>query len=435
MRQNISLPLSSLFPYYTHLLLSNGASQPLTLANMDPSHTIPALQLVHWYTGHPMVSHLPPPPLSKVRHLSLIGHGNVSLDIARLLLADPSSLSHLDIPAPVIEELHKSTIEHINIVSRRGPAQVAFTAKELRELLSLPKASMEPIPSELFFSSTLAPEPFSAIARADRDSKPAPTSTPGLTRQQTRILDLLKRGSKTDYGTTSKTFSFQFFRTPYASSSSSKTITYNLNELDVDGKARWTGGQEAQSTDLVVPSLGYRSDPFYPSPTIGSTLSDTKEGKVDGWYDSTLGRVRNISGRVHTIIPSSSSKKVQIGHMKNVYASGWAANGAKGVLASTMYDAYAVSDLLVNDHLSSDDTLAEESSTPSLSLLEGNQDFVIESGSGLPAFLKDASSKAGNRVVSYPEWKKIDEEERRRGQQADKEKERMTWDQVNTFLS
>src|SRR5258708_5148927 len=267
MRQNISLPLSSLFPYYTHLLLSNGASQPLTLENMDPSHTIPALQLVHWYTGHPMISHLPPPPLSKVRHLTLIGHGNVSLDIARLLLADPSSLSPLDIPASVIEELHKSTIEHISIVSRRGPAQVAFTAKELRELLSLPNASMEPIPPKLFFPSTLAPEPSSAIAIPHGDSKAAPTSTPGLTRQQTRILDLLKKGSKVGYGTTPKTFSFQFFRTPYTSSSSSKTITYTLNELELDGRARWTGSRETQGTDLVIPILGYRSDPLYPYPS------------------------------------------------------------------------------------------------------------------------------------------------------------------------
>lgn len=35
--------------------------------------------------------------------------------------------------------------------------------------------------------------------------------------------------------------------------------------------------------------------------------------------------------------------------LKNVYASGWAATGAKGVLASTMMDAYGVADTIISD--------------------------------------------------------------------------------------
>jgi len=61
--------------------------------------------------------------------------------------------------------------------------------------------------------------------------------------------------------------------------------------------------------------------------------------------------------------------------------------------------------------------------------------LAIDSITGLPAFLKEASSQTGNRVVSYPEWKKVDEEERRRGQRVGKEKERMNWEEVNAFLS
>ncbi|KAF8335314.1 uncharacterized protein EI90DRAFT_3280061 [Cantharellus anzutake] len=438
MKQNVSLPLSSLFPYYTHILLSHGASRPLPLENMDPSHTITALRFVHWYTGHPSTYHLPSPPLSNVKHITLVGHGNVSLDIARLLLTDSSLLSSLDISAHVLEELHKSTVEHVNIVSRRGPAQVAFTAKELRELLNLPNASMVPIIPETFSPLTLVPTSSSAVEITNNGPKSATPIIPGLTRQQTRILDLLKKGSKMAFGSTLKTFSFQFFRTPHSSSSSSGTITYNLNMLDQDGKARWTGDRETQNTDLVVPSLGYRSDPLVPSPTpITPTPNGAETGVVDGWYDSTLGRVRNVSGRVHAFVPSSSpDQSHRLCRIKNVYASGWAANGAKGVLASTMYDAYAVSDLLVSDHLSQQNELAsEESIAPSINLLQGDQDLGTNLATGLPAFLNEASKGAGKRVVSYPEWKMIDEEERRRGQQMGKEKERMSWEEVNTFLS
>lgn len=146
LRHALELPLSSLFPHYTHLLLAYGASLPNSLRSLNSSFTLSALSLVHWYTGHPLAAHLPAPPLSTTKHLTLVGHGNVSLDIARLLLADPKSLSNLDIPQHVIDHLQTSSIEHIDIVSRRGPAQVAFTAKELREMMNLPGTAFRPLP-------------------------------------------------------------------------------------------------------------------------------------------------------------------------------------------------------------------------------------------------------------------------------------------------
>src|ERR1700733_4821042 len=64
----LKLPLSALFPHYTHLLLAYGASQPNFLNRIDRSLTLPALSLVHWYTGHPLSANAPPPPLSTIKH-------------------------------------------------------------------------------------------------------------------------------------------------------------------------------------------------------------------------------------------------------------------------------------------------------------------------------------------------------------------------------
>ncbi|KAG1876072.1 hypothetical protein C8R48DRAFT_811382 [Suillus tomentosus] len=67
--------------------------------------------------------------------------GNVSLDIARILLTSPSVLRQYDVPEHVLEVLSRSTVKHVSIVGRRGPLEAAFTTKELREMINLPEAS------------------------------------------------------------------------------------------------------------------------------------------------------------------------------------------------------------------------------------------------------------------------------------------------------
>lgn len=349
--------MSSIHRHYTHIVLAYGASIPFILPALGNSARS-ALSIVHWYTGHP--SHQAPPQLDSVNHMTLMGHGNVSLDIARLLLSSPERLASLDIPQPALDIMASSKLEHVSIVSRRGPAQVAFTAKELRELLNLPGTSMVPIPPELL------------------------VIPPGATRQQTRILDLLRKGSTAKPGTTKKTWSLDFFRSPVKPVDTG--IELGINELDKDERAVPTGKTETLHTDLIVNSVGYRSEPIQPE-----------------WFDGTLGRIRQSESRVismdHQTVP-------------RVYASGWAANGAKGVLATTMMDAYSAAERLLEEGLS-------------------GVGGPVTCESGIP----EEVAKSHQRVVTYDDWKRIDEEEVRRGQVMGKERERMTWTEVNDFLT
>ena len=51
----------------------------------------------------------------------------------------------------------------------------------------------------------------------------------------------------------------------------------------------------------------------------------------------------------------------------------------------------------------------------------------------IPSEIKDALSKG--KVMDYDAWKKVDEEEQRRGKEKGKEKERMDWEGAREFLA
>lgn len=322
--------------------------------------------------------------------MTLMGHGNVSLDIARLLLSSPERLSPLDIPQPVLDTMSTSKLEHVSIVSRRGPAQVAFTAKELRELLNLPGVAMVPIPPDMLAANT----------------------PPNATRQQSRILDLLKKGSAAKIGSTDikKTWSLEFFRSPvrpldpadaHAHGGGGKGILFGINKLDAQEKAVPTGQTVSSQTDIIVNSVGYRSEPL----------------ELE-WHDGIHGRVHQHGSRVL----DASDQNVE-----GVYTSGWAANGAKGVLATTMMDAYSVAERLLEDNVASTANGASSGS--------GSRATASFKSSQFEAGIPNELVKSDKRVISYEDWKRVDAEEIRRGQLMKKERERMTWTEINNFLA
>ena len=367
----VFLPVSSILDNYSHVVFATGCTSPRmheALPSSSSPYCIPALSLVHWYTQHPISS--PPPPLDKVSHVSIIGNGNVSLDVARMLLTDVKVLSQYDVPKPVLDVFSRSTVKHVSIIGRRGPLEAAFTIKELREMINLPKASMIPLNPSILTTS--------------------PSNSP--TRQQSRILQLLQKGSKNQPGTTSKTWSLDFFRSPIGlvppSADSSAQLSLSHTMLDPQtNRAVPTEETSTLPTDLVITSLGFHGDP--------SAM----------FYDQGLGHLRNVSGRI-------------INHtgtiFNNVYTSGWAATGAKGVLASTMMNAYGVADTIISDWVANGRDKA-------LNLDEPPKEVQTALKDGL--------------VTNYADWKKIDEEEVRRGEAIGKERERMGWVEASKFLN
>jgi adrenodoxin-NADP+ reductase len=313
--------------------------------------------------------------------------------VARMLLTPPDILEKYDVPAPVLDVLCRSAVRHVSIIGRRGPLQAAFTTKELRELTTLAGASMIPLAHDVI----------------------TPASGTKLTRQQSRILQLLQKVSPTatpthtpNPPTSTKSWSLDFFRSPTGFTADGQNLSLAHTELNEDSRAVPTGASSLLTTDLVVTALGHHSDPLLP------------------YYDPTLGHLRTDRGR--RVLDATNRA------LRRVYASGWAATGARGVLAATMIDAYAVADSILTDHFGDGpgggaEVVSAQSEAYSDDVLVSD-DVDLES---LPGAVEQGIKE--KRVVQYEQWKKIDAEELRRGVESGKERERMEWDEVPEFLT
>jgi ferredoxin--NADP+ reductase len=88
-----------------------------------------ATDMVAWINGHPKFAGAAV-ELDGQRAV-IIGNGNVALDVARVLVADPESLARTDISDLALDALRNSGIREVVIAARRDPANSAFTLPEL----------------------------------------------------------------------------------------------------------------------------------------------------------------------------------------------------------------------------------------------------------------------------------------------------------------
>jgi ferredoxin--NADP+ reductase len=122
---------------YDAVVYSVGASadRPLGVPgeHLPGSHS--ATDLVGWYNGHPDKQDLAL-DLGTERAV-VVGNGNVALDVARILTADPADLERTDIATLPWAALTRSAVREVVVLGRRGPAEAAFTVPELVGLRGL----------------------------------------------------------------------------------------------------------------------------------------------------------------------------------------------------------------------------------------------------------------------------------------------------------
>ncbi|MFL6061722.1 MAG: FAD-dependent oxidoreductase [Marmoricola sp.] len=94
-----------------------------------------ATDVVGWYNGHP--DHQDVALDLGHERVVVIGNGNVALDVARVLTADPDALATTDIADLPLATLRGSSVREVVVLGRRGPAQAAFTMPELVGLAGL----------------------------------------------------------------------------------------------------------------------------------------------------------------------------------------------------------------------------------------------------------------------------------------------------------
>lgn len=318
-----SVPLDKLYSNYNAVVFAYGASQDrkLGIAGENLPGVFSARQFVNWYNGHPDYTHLQF-PLEKARNVVIIGLGNVGLDVARMLLCDPTRLRSTDIAENAYEALKKSTVERVSLVGRRGLLQSAFTTKEIRELINEPGVAMEPLNSEYI-------EPYEQFLSV-------------LERPKKRLVQVLQKGTAGKvFGSDhpQKSFSLKYLMSPTQFFknerdpellSATKFCINRLEQADIKSSATAipTDEHETIPSDLAFRSIGYKSLPL-----PGLEHLNVK-------FDNRAGHIPNLYGRIIGI----HGKEVP-----GLYAAGWVKNGPTGVIASTMFDSFEVAETLIND--------------------------------------------------------------------------------------
>jgi ferredoxin--NADP+ reductase len=284
-----SLPLQELQAHYHAVILTHGASQGRKpgIPGEDLHGCYTAADLVGWYNGHPDFQDLAFDP--SCRSVAIIGHGNVAIDIVRILAKTPAELANSDITSAALHQLSASRIETIHLIGRRGPAQTRFTNQELRELGELADAEVWVADDGLTLN---------AASREELQDKKNLVAS--------KNYEIFTGFSPS--GTTRRKIVFHFLKFPVAVHGQDRVeeLQVGLNELDgaaFQQTARATGVENRIPCDAVVFSIGYRGN-----------------GLLQSGFDAAQSVYVNTEGR----LPSGDG----------LYAAGWIKRGATGVIGT-----------------------------------------------------------------------------------------------------
>ncbi|ALG05859.1 FAD-dependent oxidoreductase [Kibdelosporangium phytohabitans] len=116
---------------YDAVIYAVGASEArrLGIPGEDLPGSLAATTVVSWYNGHPDVA--PNAVDLSAERVVVIGTGNVALDIARILTADPNTLDGTSISREALLCLRSSKVREVVLLGRRGPDDAAYTTPEL----------------------------------------------------------------------------------------------------------------------------------------------------------------------------------------------------------------------------------------------------------------------------------------------------------------
>ncbi|MER5252251.1 MULTISPECIES: FAD-dependent oxidoreductase [unclassified Streptomyces] len=124
--------------HHDAVIYAVGASADRTLAvpGEELPGSISARAFVAWYNGHPDVA--PDAIDLSAERVVVVGNGNVALDVARILLADPDGLARTDIAEHALAALRAGKVREVVLLGRRGPEDAAYTRSELLALKHVP---------------------------------------------------------------------------------------------------------------------------------------------------------------------------------------------------------------------------------------------------------------------------------------------------------
>jgi ferredoxin--NADP+ reductase len=112
------------------------ADRQLRVPGEQLANSLAATDVVGWYNAHPDRTDLTID--LQTERAVVVGTGNVALDIARVLLADPDELARTDVSDVALAALRTSQVREVVLLGRRDVSTAAFTAGEFAALRAVP---------------------------------------------------------------------------------------------------------------------------------------------------------------------------------------------------------------------------------------------------------------------------------------------------------
>jgi ferredoxin/flavodoxin---NADP+ reductase len=275
--------ISALRSCYHALIFATGAhlSRRMDVSGEGLPGSYQAGDFVAWYNGHPDFRHCEF-DLDTERAV-IIGHGNVALDVARMLAKTPDELRHTDIAAHALDALAASHVREVYLVGRRGPDQTRFAAKELQEFEEL--ADCDPL--------------------VELEGFPEPSSGPDPDTEAEAVLTLLRAFSTRPVAKRRRCV-FLFGLTPLGIEGDGHVQRILFNQRQEDAQAI-SSKNVAVDCGLVFSSIGRRAAPVSGIP-----------------YDEARGIHANIGGRL-----AADGRA-----LPGLYVCGWGKRGPQGTIGT-----------------------------------------------------------------------------------------------------
>ncbi|MEQ8832993.1 MAG: NADP oxidoreductase [Miltoncostaeaceae bacterium] len=344
--------------YYHGIIYAVGARADRRMwipnEHLPGSHS--ATEFVGWYNAHP--------DYRRLRFnlegaaAAVVGNGNVAMDVARILASPAEALGKTDIADDALEALSASTIRTIHILGRRGPAQAAFTNKEIREFGELPGVDVVVDPADLELDEASA-------AWVEREGD----------KTTERNLAILRDYAERPLTGAATQVVLHFAVSPVEVLGPDRVtglvLAHNDLYADEDGsvRPRQTERRTTIPVDLVFRAIGYKGEPLTGLP-----------------FDERGGIIPNRAGRI--VDPAHDEPVL------GEYVCGWIKRGPQGVIGTNKPCAQEAVDSLIDD-------VREGRITREVSPRE---------------VLERVLSERQRDLVTYSDWQVLDALERERGE-------------------
>lgn len=356
------ITVDELQQHYDAVVFATGAvgdrHRDIPGADLDGVHG--AGEFVGFYDGNPRFERNWDLSATEV---AVIGVGNVSLDVSRILAKTGDELKVTEIPDNVYDSLAQNQAETVRVFGRRGPAQAKFTPQELKELDHSESINVVVSPEDIDYDE--------ASLAARQESKSTDL-----------VCQVLEQYAIRDPKKAPHTLQIHLFEQPVEIMGKDGKVSGIKTErtaLNGDGSVHGTGKFTEWPAQAVYFATGYRSD------------------AVDGVpFNQDKNVINNDGGHV-----IDAAGKVVPG----LYTTGWIKRGPVGLIGNTKSDATETIGMLLADAASG--TLPSPSSDADITEVlseRGIEYLTWQDWQRLDAAERALGEREGRERKKFVEW-------------------------------